>query len=103
MQPWKLYLSLCLQTALSFAVMGAILFGTAGNSRWPQAWGFLAIFIIGSAGFGLWLGRRDPGLLAARLSSPIQRGQPIWDRLFLIVIIPVWCGWLGLMGLDAQR
>jgi protein-S-isoprenylcysteine O-methyltransferase Ste14 len=92
-----------LQTALSFAVMAAILFGTAGNRSWPQGWAFLAIFIIGSAGFGLWLGRRDPGLLAARLSSPIQRGQPLWDRLFLIVIIPVWCGWLGLMGLDAQR
>jgi protein-S-isoprenylcysteine O-methyltransferase Ste14 len=103
MQPWKLYLSLGLQTALTLVVMGAILFAAAGNSRWPQAWGFLAIFAAGSAGFGIWLGRHDPGLLAARLSSPIQRGQPLWDKLFLIVVIPVWLGWLGLMGLDAQR
>ncbi len=103
MQPWKLYLNLCLQTALTLAVMGAILFAAASNSSWQQAWWFLAIFAAGSAGFGIWLGRHDPGLLAARLGSPIQRGQPLWDKLFLIVIIPVWCGWLGLMGLDAQR
>ena len=103
MQPWKLYLSLGLQTGVTLVLMGAILFVAAGNADWIQAWAFLAIFTIGSAGFGIWLGRHDPGLLAARLSSPIQRGQPLWDRLFLIVMIPAWLAWLGLMGLDAQR
>ena len=68
MQPWKLYLSLGLQTGVTLVLMGAILFVAAGNADWIQAWAFLAIFTIGSAGFGIWLGRHDPGLLAARLS-----------------------------------
>jgi protein-S-isoprenylcysteine O-methyltransferase Ste14 len=103
MQPWNLYRRLCLQTAVSLAVMATILFAAAGTMRWPQAWGFIVIFVAGSAGFGIWLGRRDPGLLAARLGSPVQRGQPLWDRIFLILFILIWFGWLALMGLDAQR
>ena len=103
MQPWNLYRRLCLQTAVSLALMATILFAAADTVRWPQAWGFIVTFVSGSAGFGIWLGRRDPGLLAARLGSPVQRGQPLWDRIFLITFILIWFGWLALMGLDAQR
>jgi protein-S-isoprenylcysteine O-methyltransferase Ste14 len=103
MQPWKLFLSLFLQTVLWLCIMGAILFGTAGSMRWQQGWSFLAIFALGSVVFGAWLGRRDPGLLAQRLGPVVQRGQPLWDRLFLLVFVVVWLGWLAVMGLDAQR
>jgi protein-S-isoprenylcysteine O-methyltransferase Ste14 len=47
--------------------------------------------------------RRDPALLASRLGSLVQRGQPFWDKIFLLTFIVVWCGWLVLMALDAQR
>ncbi|MGD9765128.1 MAG: isoprenylcysteine carboxylmethyltransferase family protein, partial [Candidatus Binatia bacterium] len=47
--------------------------------------------------------RRNPALLAARLGPLVQRGQPKWDGVFLVTFIVVWCGWLVLMGLDAQR
>ena len=33
----------------------------------------------------------------------MQRGQPIWDKVFLIAFVLAWCGWLVLMALDAQR
>src|SRR4051794_12726433 len=56
-----------------------------------------------SIGFSLWLIPRDPALLASRLGPLTQRGQPLWDKLFLIVFIGVWFAWLVLMGLDAQR
>lgn len=103
MQPPNLMLRLTIQTAITLIVMAGLLFGAAGTAFWPQAWTFLAIFTITSAGFGLWLQRRDPGLLAARLSSPLQQGQPIWDKLFLLIFILIWLGWLALMGLDAMR
>jgi protein-S-isoprenylcysteine O-methyltransferase Ste14 len=33
----------------------------------------------------------------------VQRGQPTWDRVFLLSFIGIWCGWLVIMALDAQR
>jgi len=33
----------------------------------------------------------------------VQRGQPKWDRIFLLTFILIWCAWLVLMALDAQR
>jgi protein-S-isoprenylcysteine O-methyltransferase Ste14 len=99
----NLMMRLFVQTALTLVLMGAVLFGGAGDFTWPQAWIFLAIFVVSSAGFGVWLQRRDPALLAARLSSPLQRGQPLWDKLFLLAAMPLWFGWLALMALDARR
>jgi protein-S-isoprenylcysteine O-methyltransferase Ste14 len=82
--------------------MAALLLGGAESWRWLQAWAFLAIFTIGSGAFGVWLLRRDPALLAARLGSFNQQGQPLWDKLFLLVFMLLWLGWLWLMGRDAQ-
>jgi protein-S-isoprenylcysteine O-methyltransferase Ste14 len=33
----------------------------------------------------------------------MQRGQAVWDKIFLAVFICLWCGWLVFMALDAQR
>jgi protein-S-isoprenylcysteine O-methyltransferase Ste14 len=103
MNPEKLIARLAVQTMVMLCLMGLLLFGAAGHWRWAQAWAFLAIFALSSIGFGAWLLRRDPALLAARLASPMQRGQPVWDRIFFLIFIPLWFGWLVLMGLDAQR
>jgi protein-S-isoprenylcysteine O-methyltransferase Ste14 len=94
---------LALQTGAWVGVMGLLLFVPAGNWRWAQAWTLLSIFAGGSCGFGVWLLWRDPALLASRLGPLVQPGQPTWDRLFIVAAILVWCGWLVLMALDAQR
>jgi protein-S-isoprenylcysteine O-methyltransferase Ste14 len=102
MQPANLMLRLTWQTGVTLALMAALLFGGAGEIAWPQAWAYLAIFALCSAGFGIWLGRHDPGLLAQRLGSPVQKGQPLWDRIFLLFFMGAWFGWMLLMGLDAR-
>jgi len=58
---------------------------------------------LGAVGFSLWLLPRDPALLAARLGPVVQPGQPLWDRVFILTFVGLWCGWLVLMALDAQR
>jgi len=103
MQPDKLMLSLFLKSAVWFGLMGALLFAAAGDWRWPQGWAFVVIFLFGSILLSLWLMRHDPALLAARLGPLGQKGQPLWDKIFLIVFVLVWFGWLALMGLDARR
>jgi protein-S-isoprenylcysteine O-methyltransferase Ste14 len=102
MKSTKLLVRLFVQSTTWLAIMGLLLFVPAGNWRWTQAWAFLAIFAIGSIAFSAWLWRRDPDLLAARLGPMVQRGQPLWDRIFLLTFVFIWCGWLVLMALDAQ-
>jgi protein-S-isoprenylcysteine O-methyltransferase Ste14 len=94
---------LVVQTSAWLGLMGLLLFSVAGNWQWEQAWAFLAIFAVGSIAFSVWLLRRDPALLASRLGPLVQRGQPIWDRVFLLTFVLIWCGWLVVMALDAQR
>ena len=103
MRPRQLIARLVVQTSAWLGLMGLLLFSVAGNCQWAQAWAFLAIFAVGSIAFSVWLLRRDPALLASRLGPLVQRGQPIWDRVFLLTFVLIWCGWLVVMALDAQR
>lgn len=91
------------QTIAWLASMALCLFLAAGNWVWVQAWAFLAIFFFGSVGFAAWLAPRDPMLLKSRMEPLAQKGQPLWDRVFLLGFTGVWYLWLIFMGLDAQR
>jgi protein-S-isoprenylcysteine O-methyltransferase Ste14 len=94
---------LVVQTTAWLAVMGAILFVVAGDVAWPQGWIFLAEIAVCSFAVSFWLLRTDPVLLASRLSSPVQRDQMPWDRMFMLAVMVVFIGWLVLIGLDARR
>jgi protein-S-isoprenylcysteine O-methyltransferase Ste14 len=91
------------RTALSLLVLALLLFLGAGRVDWPAAWVYLGLVAAVSCWGGLWLLRNDPGLLAERLRPMIQRGQKPWDRALMSVMLPLWLGWLVLMGLDAGR
>jgi protein-S-isoprenylcysteine O-methyltransferase Ste14 len=86
-----------------FAVFAALLFGSAGTVLWPAGWVFIAIFFGFALAIVLWLAREDPELLAERLSSPIQSGQPLWDKVFVAAITLLFLAWLIVMPLDAVR
>jgi len=92
-----------IQTTLSLAVIGAVLLLSAGDWRWPQAWAYLAEMAITSLALGFWLARYDPALLSSRLSSPIQKDQRPWDRIFMMIAFAAFFGWLVLIALDAWR
>jgi protein-S-isoprenylcysteine O-methyltransferase Ste14 len=47
--------------------------------------------------------REDPELLAQRMSSPMQRGQPLWDKAIVVAFLLLGVAWLILMPLDAMR
>ena len=98
----KLTISLFVRSFVWLGLMAVVLFAAAGDRAWPQGWAFVAIFVLGSIGFSLWLMRRDPALLASRL-EPLQKGQAAWDRIFLLGFIGIWFAWLAFMGVDAVR
>ena len=92
-----------LTLAAEALIFAALLFGAAGTILWPAAWAYLILFFAGAIWITVRLARHDPALLAERMKLPVQKNQPVWDRVFLLVMIVVWCGWLALMGLDAGR
>lgn len=84
-------------------LMGALLFVPAGTTDWLGGWIFMAEMVIGSLVSVLWLAHRDPALLKERMGGPFQKGQVFWDKVFMLLIIVVWYGWIALMALDAKR
>jgi hypothetical protein len=92
-----------LEVLAEFAVFAALLFISAGTLLWPAGWAFIAIFFGFALSLVVWLAREDPELLAERMSSPIQRGQPLWDKVFVAAVLVLFAAWLIVMPLDAVR
>jgi len=86
-----------------FALFAALLFVSAETLLWPAGWVFLAIFFGGSVAIVLLLERDNPELLAERVSSTVQRGQPLRDKVFLAVMSLLFLTWLILMPLGVMR
>jgi protein-S-isoprenylcysteine O-methyltransferase Ste14 len=92
-----------LEVLAEFAVFAALLFVCAGTLLWPAGWAFLALFFGFALAIILWLARKEPELLAERMSSPMQSGQPLWDKVFVVAVMVLFVAWLILMPLDAVR
>jgi protein-S-isoprenylcysteine O-methyltransferase Ste14 len=86
-----------------FVVFALALFLGAGTVFWPAGWAFLVLFFGANAALALWLLKHDPGLLQERLTGFGKRGEPTWDKVFLVALEVFLLAWLALMGLDAVR
>jgi protein-S-isoprenylcysteine O-methyltransferase Ste14 len=95
--------NLIVKTLIWLAFMAAAMLVPAGTIWWAQAWIYLALLGITGTLITAWLYIHDPGLLAQRIASPLQREQPVWDRLFMGCMIVLFIVWLAIMGLDAVR
>lgn len=84
-------------------VFALILFGAAGRFAWPQAWMFLVLFFVPAAAVSMVIAVRDPALIAERMKPPFQKGQPVWDRVFMAFASALFLLWLVAMGFDAGR
>lgn len=92
-----------MQSLAWFGVMAIVMFGAAGTLDWPGAWAFFLLMLAMSAIAGGALARHDPALLAERLRSPVQKDQPLADRLLLSLLLLGMFAWMAFMGLDAVR
>ncbi len=86
-----------------FAVFALILFLAAGTVFWLAGWVYLAMFFAGDGALALWLLKHDPGLLKERMSGFGKPGEPVWDKVFFILLQVFFVAWMVLMPLDAVR
>jgi protein-S-isoprenylcysteine O-methyltransferase Ste14 len=80
-----------------------ILFALAGTWQWIQGWVFAAWWIIGSTAVNVHMYRRDPALLAERLTPSGTSNDAPWDKYYVFVGTAGFAVWLVIMPLDAQR
>src|SRR5215469_9956614 len=98
-----LVINLIVQTIVWFGLMGAIFFGAAGTIDYVGGWLYLGAMIAISVVLGVYFARIDPGLLRERLKPPIQKDQPLADKLILIPLLLLLFGGMGFMAADAAR
>ena len=84
-------------------VIIGLLFIPAGTVGWIAGWVYVALLCGVSLLVVSMLARNDPELLKERTSFPIQRNQPLWDKVLLLVLLVLFIAWLILMPLDAVR
>lgn len=96
---FKLVVGIAIQSAL----FGCLLFLPAGTLGWWRAWLLIGIIFAGSvvSVAGLFPGRKD--LLRERLKSPIQKGQPLADKIILMFFLLSFYGLIVFIPLDVFR
>lgn len=98
-----LALNLIVQTIVWFGLMGAIIFGAAGTISYPGGWLYLGEMFAISVVLGIYMARVDPGLLRERLKPPVQKDQPLADKLIVVPLLILLFGGMGFMAADAVR
>jgi len=90
------------QTLVLAVVFGLLLFLPAGTLDWPQAWAFIALFVVSSVAMAAALARHDPALLRERTSVSGGRGLKRWDRVFFALLPITFLAWFAAMGWEAR-
>jgi protein-S-isoprenylcysteine O-methyltransferase Ste14 len=91
-----------LQNLIWVVALGALLFVSAGTLHWPAAWVFLATSAVIGIGFGWWLAKTDPALLAERMRPMMQKNQPAADKKFMLVFGVIALIWFLAIGFDKR-
>lgn len=99
----SLILNLIVQTIVWFGFIGVIIFCSAGTLNYTGGWLYLAEMVAISVAFGVHGVRTDPGLLRERLKPPVQKDQPLADKLVLIPFLLLVFGAIAFMAADAAR
>ena len=85
------------------AFYALLLFVPAGTLHWWRAWMFLAVTVAVMAGaiFSILPGNAD--LFSQRARGIIQKGQPLWDRVLVILLVVSYMGQIVFIPLDVFR
>ena len=94
---------LIVSTIASVAIIALLLFVPAGTLNWPRAWLTIGIFLAGSVVSIVDLMRVSPVLLNERLKSPFQKGQPLADKIVLVVLVAGFYGMIAFTAFDVFR
>jgi protein-S-isoprenylcysteine O-methyltransferase Ste14 len=87
---------------LNVSLYAALLFLPAGTFHWWRAWVVIGVVWLGTVGavFGL---RGHDALLAERMKPPLQKGQPLADKIVTLLLLAAFFGLLVFTSRDVFR
>jgi protein-S-isoprenylcysteine O-methyltransferase Ste14 len=89
--------------AFNVVLYALLLFVPAGTLHWWRAWVFLAVTVavMAAASFSILPDNAD--LFSQRAKGVIQKGQPLWDRVLVILLVVSYVGQIVFISLDVFR
>jgi protein-S-isoprenylcysteine O-methyltransferase Ste14 len=88
---------------LNVAIFGILLFLPAGTLDWWRAWVFLVVVFVLATASTVSLYRASRELLEERFKPPIQKGQPLADKIIVMLVIAEFLGLIAIIPLDVFR
>ncbi len=85
------------------AIFGVLLLVPTGTLDWPRAWVFLGVVVLASAITMFGIFRTRPDLLDERYKPPLQRGQPLADRILVTALLLSFVALVAFIPLDVFR
>jgi protein-S-isoprenylcysteine O-methyltransferase Ste14 len=85
------------------AIFGGLLFVPAGTLDWWRAWVFLGVVFGGAVASTVSVFRVNKDVLAERFKPPLQKGQPLADKIVVILLLAGFVSVLVCIPLDACR
>jgi protein-S-isoprenylcysteine O-methyltransferase Ste14 len=85
------------------ALYALLLFLPAGTLHWWRAWVFLTVTLVATVAAVWSIFPDNAGLFAERFRGVIQKGQPLWDRIIVILTVVSYIGQIVFTPLDVFR
>ncbi|HEU0273508.1 MAG TPA: isoprenylcysteine carboxylmethyltransferase family protein [Candidatus Udaeobacter sp.] len=89
--------------AFNVIFYGLLLFLPAGTLHWWRAWVFLAITVVVMAVAIFSILPDSAGLFSQRARGIIQKGQPLWDRVLVTLLVISYVSQIVFVPLDVFR
>jgi protein-S-isoprenylcysteine O-methyltransferase Ste14 len=85
------------------AVFGGLLFVPAGTVHWWRAWVFVGVVVVGTIATIAAIFPSQMDSLNERFKAPIQKGQPLGDKIIIIPFVVSFSALIVLIPLDVFR
>ena len=85
------------------ALFALLLFGPAGTFAWWRAWVLIGVVFVATAVSMAVLARESPALLEERFRSPLQRGQPRADQVWVMIFLAACASVIAFIPEDVFR
>ena len=85
------------------AIFAVLLFLPAGTLHWWRAWILLGVVLACATATMLTVFAGNEGLLDERYKAPIQKGQPLADKIITPLLVGAFVGLLAFIPLDVFR
>jgi len=89
--------------SISLIINGGLLFLPAGTFKWWRAWVFMGVALVGMVTIMASVLSGSKDLLKERLKLPIQKGQPLADKIIVLLFIAAFLGLFVFIPLDVFR